>query len=115
LGRGKWRQIDSPDGGEPESQWKTPTTPHKKISCQPQPTNQPTNQPTRRELPLRYAEWGVLHRNEYSGALSGLTRVRRFVQDDAHIFCRPDQVGGCGGRGVWVCVCEWGGGVGVGV
>ncbi|KIZ00239.1 threonyl-tRNA synthetase [Monoraphidium neglectum] len=45
-----------------------------------------------RELPLRYAEWGVLHRNEYSGALSGLTRVRRFVQDDAHIFCRPDQV-----------------------
>ena len=45
-----------------------------------------------RELPLRLAEWGVLHRNEYSGALSGLTRVRRFVQDDAHIFCRPDQV-----------------------
>lgn len=41
----------------------------------------------------------MLHRNEYSGALSGLTRVRRFVQDDAHIFCRPDQVGfplGCG-------------------
>jgi len=47
-----------------------------------------------RELPLRYAEFGVLHRNEYSGALSGLTRVRRFVQDDAHIFCRKDQIGG---------------------
>jgi threonyl-tRNA synthetase len=46
-----------------------------------------------RELPLRYADFGVLHRNEYSGALSGLTRVRRFQQDDAHIFCRPDQVG----------------------
>lgn len=45
-----------------------------------------------RELPLRLAEFGVLHRNEYSGALQGLTRVRRFVQDDAHIFCRPDQV-----------------------
>lgn len=45
-----------------------------------------------RELPLRYAEFGVLHRNEYSGALSGLTRVRRFVQDDAHIFCRKDQI-----------------------
>lgn len=45
-----------------------------------------------RELPLRFADFGVLHRNEYSGALSGLTRVRRFVQDDAHIFCRPDQV-----------------------
>lgn len=38
------------------------------------------------------ADFGVLHRNEYSGALSGLTRVRRFVQDDAHIFCRADQV-----------------------
>mmetsp|Transcript_9084 Transcript_9084/g.26054 ORF Transcript_9084/g.26054 Transcript_9084/m.26054 type:complete len:718 (+) Transcript_9084:353-2506(+) len=45
-----------------------------------------------RELPLRMADFGVLHRNEYSGALHGLTRVRRFQQDDAHIFCRPDQV-----------------------
>lgn len=45
-----------------------------------------------RELPIRMAEFGVLHRNEYSGALAGLTRVRKFVQDDAHIFCRPDQV-----------------------
>eukprot|EP00879_Flechtneria_rotunda_P012639 GHRR01013197.1.p1 GENE.GHRR01013197.1~~GHRR01013197.1.p1 ORF type:complete len:660 (+),score=195.59 GHRR01013197.1:108-1982(+) len=45
-----------------------------------------------RELPLRLADFGVLHRNEFSGALHGLTRVRRFVQDDAHIFCRPDQV-----------------------
>ncbi|KAK3346276.1 hypothetical protein B0T25DRAFT_460985 [Lasiosphaeria hispida] len=45
-----------------------------------------------KELPLRYADFGVLHRNEASGALSGLTRVRRFQQDDAHIFCREDQV-----------------------
>jgi len=45
-----------------------------------------------RELPIRMADFGVLHRNEYSGALHGLTRVRRFQQDDAHIFCRPDQV-----------------------
>merc|ERR1719238_915120 len=45
-----------------------------------------------RELPLRMADFGVLHRNEYSGALTGLTRVRRFQQDDAHIFCRPDQI-----------------------
>ena len=45
-----------------------------------------------RELPLRMADFGVLHRNELSGALTGLTRVRRFQQDDAHIFCRPDQV-----------------------
>ncbi|GES81376.1 threonyl-tRNA synthetase [Rhizophagus clarus] len=45
-----------------------------------------------RELPLRFADFGVLHRNELSGALTGLTRVRRFQQDDAHIFCRHDQV-----------------------
>ena len=45
-----------------------------------------------RELPLRLADFGVLHRNEASGALTGLTRVRRFQQDDAHIFCMPEQV-----------------------
>jgi threonyl-tRNA synthetase len=45
-----------------------------------------------RELPLRMADFGVLHRNEYSGALTGLTRVRRFQQDDAHIFCTLAQV-----------------------
>jgi len=45
-----------------------------------------------RDLPMRMADFGVLHRNERSGALTGLTRVRRFQQDDAHIFCRPDQV-----------------------
>ncbi|KAL1918484.1 uncharacterized protein VTP21DRAFT_3144 [Calcarisporiella thermophila] len=45
-----------------------------------------------RELPLRLADFGVLHRNEFSGALTGLTRVRRFQQDDAHIFCRQDQL-----------------------
>ena len=45
-----------------------------------------------RELPIRFADFGVLHRNELSGTLTGLTRVRRFQQDDAHIFCRPDQV-----------------------
>ena len=38
------------------------------------------------------ADFGVLHRNELSGALTGLTRVRRFQQDDAHIFCMPDQI-----------------------
>lgn len=45
-----------------------------------------------KELPLRMAEFAILHRNEASGALSGLTRVRRFVQDDAHIFCMPSQI-----------------------
>ena len=45
-----------------------------------------------RELPLRLAEFGSCHRNEPSGALHGLMRVRGFVQDDAHIFCTEDQV-----------------------
>ncbi len=45
-----------------------------------------------RDLPLRFAEYGRLHRNERSGTLSGLTRVRQFVQDDAHIYVRPDQL-----------------------
>ncbi len=47
-----------------------------------------------RDLPLRYNEYGRLHRNERSGTLSGLTRVRQFIQDDAHIFVRPDQLAG---------------------
>ena len=46
-----------------------------------------------RDLPLRLAEYGKLHRNELSGTLSGLTRVRHFVTDDAHIYLRPDQIG----------------------
>lgn len=45
-----------------------------------------------RDLPMRFADFGVLHRNELSGALTGLTRVRRFQQDDAHIYCREDQI-----------------------
>ncbi|KAH0835340.1 hypothetical protein AYO21_01559 [Fonsecaea monophora] len=45
-----------------------------------------------RELPWRVADFGVLHRNEASGALSGLTRVRKFQQDDTHIFCTNEQV-----------------------
>lgn len=45
-----------------------------------------------RDLPIRYADFSPLHRNEISGALSGLTRVRRFHQDDGHIFCRPSQI-----------------------
>jgi len=47
---------------------------------------------TYRELPIRFADFGVLHRNELSGALTGLTRVRRFQQDDAHHFCTVDQI-----------------------
>ncbi|MGE7624795.1 threonine--tRNA ligase [Viridibacillus sp. NPDC096237] len=45
-----------------------------------------------RELPIRMAEFGQVHRHEFSGALNGLLRVRTFCQDDAHIFVRPDQI-----------------------
>lgn len=51
------------------------------------------NQPrSYKDLPLRFAEFGTVYRYEQSGELHGLTRVRSFTQDDAHIFCRPDQV-----------------------
>jgi threonyl-tRNA synthetase len=45
-----------------------------------------------RDFPIRYSEYGRLHRNERSGTLSGLTRVRQFIQDDAHVYVRPDQL-----------------------
>ena len=45
-----------------------------------------------RDLPLKFCEYGVVHRHEKSGVLHGLFRVREFTQDDAHLFCRPDQI-----------------------
>jgi threonyl-tRNA synthetase len=45
-----------------------------------------------RDLPVKFADFSPLHRHESSGSLKGLTRLRRFVQDDAHIFCRSDQI-----------------------
>ncbi|KAK3394339.1 hypothetical protein B0H63DRAFT_491783 [Podospora didyma] len=51
-----------------------------------------SNKRTANNMPYRYADFSALHRNELSGALSGLTRVRRFHQDDGHIFCRPIQI-----------------------
>jgi len=45
-----------------------------------------------RDLPLRYYEYGLVHRHEKSGVLHGLFRVREFTQDDAHIFCEPEQI-----------------------
>ena len=45
-----------------------------------------------KELPVKYAEFGFVHRNEPSGTLHGLLRIRAFTQDDAHIFCTPDQI-----------------------
>lgn len=46
-----------------------------------------------RDLPLRFYEYGVVHRHEKSGVLHGLLRVREFTQDDAHIFCKAEQIG----------------------
>lgn len=51
-----------------------------------------TSQRSYRDLPVRLAEFGTVYRYEQSGELHGLTRVRGFTQDDAHVFCRPDQV-----------------------
>ena len=45
-----------------------------------------------KQLPVRFAEFGTVYRYEQSGEVHGLTRVRGFTQDDAHLFCRPDQV-----------------------
>ncbi len=45
-----------------------------------------------RDLPIKYFEYGIVHRHEASGSLHGLFRVREFTQDDAHIFCRADQI-----------------------
>src|SRR3989344_795107 len=45
-----------------------------------------------KDLPIRLSEFGKLHRNEKSGTLNGMFRVRQFVMDDAHVFCRPDQI-----------------------
>jgi len=47
-----------------------------------------------RDLPIRYSEFGQVHRHEFSGALNGMLRVRTFCQDDAHVFVRPDQIEG---------------------
>jgi threonyl-tRNA synthetase len=50
--------------------------------------------PSWRDLPIRLAEFGLVHRNEAGGTLHGLMRLRQFTQDDGHIFCSPDQVAG---------------------
>lgn len=51
-----------------------------------------TNLISYRNLPIRYAEFGVCHRNESSGSMHGIMRLRSFVQDDGHIFCAPEQI-----------------------
>ena len=63
----------------------------KPMNCPGAMTVYKTGLHTYRELPLRFGEWGLVHRLEKKGMMSGLTRVSGFVQDDAHIFCLPEQ------------------------
>ena len=59
-----------------------------------------------RDLPIRYADFGRLHRYERTGVTSGLTRVRTFAQDDAHIFCTEEQIERRGLRAASRCILE---------
>src|SRR3989442_8609563 len=65
---------------------------HKPMNCPPSTYVYRRTLRSYRDLPLRLSEMGRLHRNERSGTLTGLVRVRQFTQDDAHIYCRPDQL-----------------------
>src|SRR5690606_5725503 len=74
-------------------------TPHEGEEFMLKPMNCPhhcelykTSPKSYRDLPVRFAEFGTVYRYEQAGELHGLTRVRGFTQDDAHLFCRPDQV-----------------------
>jgi len=67
-------------------------TPHKPMNCPHHCEIYASKPRSYRELPLRIAEFGTVYRYEQSGELHGLTRVRCFTQDDAHIFCTPDQL-----------------------
>ena len=91
-----------PDGEDPEARSHAPgsgpTAPDeqgyllKPMNC-PHHTQIYVHKPrSYRDLPVRLAEFGTVYRYEQSGELGGLTRVRGFTQDDAHVFCRPDQV-----------------------
>ena len=84
YGKDSFQPIQTPEEGE-EYLLKPMNCPHhcQIFACKPR---------SYRELPFRCAEFGTVYRYEQSGELHGLTRVRSFTQDDAHIFCRPDQV-----------------------
>ena len=86
YGKDSFQPIHTPEEGE-EYMLKPMNCPH---HCEIF-ANQPRSY---KDLPLRIAEFGTVYRYEQSGELHGLTRVRSFTQDDAHIFCRPDQVKG---------------------
>ena len=84
YGKDSFRPITTPEEGE-EYMLKPMNCPHHCEIYAWQPRSY-------KDLPLRLAEFGTVYRYEQSGELHGLTRVRSFTQDDAHIFCRPDQV-----------------------
>lgn len=85
YGADSFRPISTPQEGE-EFMLKPMNCPH---HCEIFKTLSPHSY---RDLPLRLAEFGTVYRYEQSGELHGLTRVRGFTQDDAHLFCRPDQI-----------------------
>ena len=84
YGADSFRPITTPEEGE-EYLLKPMNCPHHCMIFKNEPVSY-------KDLPLRIAEFGTVYRYEQSGELHGLTRVRSFTQDDAHIFCRPDQV-----------------------
>jgi threonyl-tRNA synthetase len=84
YGKDSFRPITTPQEGE-EFMLKPMNCPHHCEIYKSSPRSY-------KELPLRLAEFGTVYRYEQSGELHGLTRVRGFTQDDAHLFCRPDQV-----------------------
>ncbi len=84
YGKDSFQPIRTPDEGE-EFFLKPMNCPHHCEIYKTKPRSY-------KDLPLRLAEFGTVYRYEQSGELHGLTRVRGFTQDDAHIFCRPDQV-----------------------
>ncbi|HZY79004.1 MAG TPA: threonine--tRNA ligase [Cyclobacteriaceae bacterium] len=84
YGKDSFQPIHTPDVGE-EFLLKPMNCPHHCEIYKVKPRSY-------KELPIRLAEFGTVYRYEQSGELHGLTRVRGFTQDDAHIFCRPDQV-----------------------
>jgi threonyl-tRNA synthetase len=84
YGKDSFQPIHTPDAGE-EFLLKPMNCPHHCEIYKVKPRSY-------KDLPIRLAEFGTVYRYEQSGELHGLTRVRGFTQDDAHIFCRPDQV-----------------------
>ena len=84
YGKDSFRPITTPEEGE-EYMLKPMNCPH---HCE----IYKTSPRSYRDLPIRYAEFGTVYRYEQSGELHGLTRVRSFTQDDAHLFCTPDQL-----------------------